>query len=381
MDNNIENKDKNAIFNRKLYITIPDDDNINGGLLSNGMKSLGDSYNGIDTPGKRFLTSSLLKKIEEGTPVNDNDIRIDLEKLKISDSYNNNNPIDDNEKEKFNKITKKSSFNKNINFNYENNNYNNKENNIEYFHDNHFVVSEDEDKEENEKEIIKNNIINNNNNIVLNSNEKEDKETKVNKELKEEDYIFEKFGKRGWQCSKCNNFNFESRMKCNRCLELKDPKTLEEIKKELEEKNSGDKKKKPLIERKGDWQCPNCHNLNFAFRQQCNRCHLSKEVYLNYKNQVQQQQQSNNNYGINLMNQPQIIQNQYNFIQNFGIVPNMYNYRRGGNDINNLNNNINNNLFWGLQQKNFNNNNNYNFWKLQLKSSLIKRKKYYKIIF
>ena len=32
----------------------------------------------------------------------------------------------------------------------------------------------------------------------------------------------------------------------------------------------------PLIERKGDWTCPNCHNLNFAFRQQCNRCHLAK---------------------------------------------------------------------------------------------------------
>ena len=39
------------------------------------------------------------------------------------------------------------------------------------------------------------------------------------------------------------------------------------------------KKKKPLIERKGDWQCPKCHNLNFAFRQQCNRCSLSKEIY------------------------------------------------------------------------------------------------------
>ena len=61
------------------------------------------------------------------------------------------------------------------------------------------------------------------------------------------------------------------------------------------------------------------------------------------------------------MNQPQIIQNQYNFIQNFGIVPNMYNYRRGGNDINNSNNNINNNLFWNLQQKNNNNNYIYNY--------------------
>ncbi len=26
-----------------------------------------------------------------------------------------------------------------------------------------------------------------------------------------EDYIFVKFGKRGWECQKCNNFNFESK--------------------------------------------------------------------------------------------------------------------------------------------------------------------------
>ena len=37
-----------------------------------------------------------------------------------------------------------------------------------------------------------------------------------------------------------------------------------------------EKKKKPLIERKGDWSCPKCRNLNFAFRTNCNRCQLSK---------------------------------------------------------------------------------------------------------
>lgn len=29
--------------------------------------------------------------------------------------------------------------------------------------------------------------------------------------LNKEDYLFEKFGKRGWQCMRCNNFNFESK--------------------------------------------------------------------------------------------------------------------------------------------------------------------------
>ena len=386
MYNEKEKINKNTIFNRALYITIPDDDNQNGGMLSNGLKSLGDSYNG-DTPGKRFLTSSLLKKIEEGTPVIEKEIRIDLEKMKISDSFNsinnnieNNNLNDDFNNEK-NKVVKKSSFNNNK-FIYDNknddknSNYNN--NNNEYFHDNHFVVSEDEDgkKEDNEnKEEYNNNHNNNNynnnnnyknnynnnnniidNNNISNNNNNEKEIKKDSKELKEEEYIFEKFGKRGWQCSKCNNFNFESRIKCNRCYEMKDPKTLEEIKKELEEKNSGDKKKKPLIERKGDWQCPKCHNLNFAFRQECNRCHLSKEVYLNYQNKIKQQ---GNNYGINLMNQPQIIQNQINLIQNFGFLPNMYNGIGRGIDNNNINNKNNNNINNKINNIN-NNNQNYN---------------------
>lgn len=34
--------------------------------------------------------------------------------------------------------------------------------------------------------------------------------------------------------------------------------------------------KKPLIERKGDWICLRCHNLNFSFRTHCNRCHFRK---------------------------------------------------------------------------------------------------------
>ena len=406
MDNEKKKINKNTIFNRALYITIPDDDNGNGGMLSNGLKSLGDSYNG-DTPGKRFLTSSLLKKIEEGTPVTEKNIRIDLEKMKISDSYNNennnienNNLNDDFNNDKSIKLQKKSSFNNNEfiydNQNDDKNNNDNDDNN-EYFHDNHFVVSEDEDekKDDNKKKRdynnnnnnynyninnihnnINNNINNNNNKIITNNNKiitnnnisnnnNNELKKRDSKELKEEEYIFEKFGKRGWQCAKCNNFNFESRIKCNRCLEMKDPKTLEEIKKELEEKNSGDKKKKPLIERKGDWQCPQCHNLNFAFRQECNRCHLSKEVYLNYQNKIQQQ---GNNFGINLMNQPQIIQNQINLIQNFGFVPNVYNGMGRGIDNNNINNNFNKISNINNNNQNYNMNNNFYNWNLQQNS-------------
>ena len=36
------------------------------------------------------------------------------------------------------------------------------------------------------------------------------------------------------------------------------------------------KKRKPFMEREGDWVCKKCKNLNFAFRTMCNRCHLQK---------------------------------------------------------------------------------------------------------
>ena len=42
--------------------------------------------------------------------------------------------------------------------------------------------------------------------------------------------------------------------------------------------NNFKNEKKPFDKRKGDWLCPNCHNLNFAFRIICNRCQLSKPI-------------------------------------------------------------------------------------------------------
>ena len=339
---------KNQIFNRALYISIPEDD-INGDNLNNGLKPLDNYYNGNEISGKDFLTSSLLKRIEEGTPVSDKQIIIDLDNLKNSDSDNlnfigNNNNLLENEKYE-NNIFPKSSFIKNINFDNTNeNNINSNNNNIEYFQfQNNFFFEENLKKEKNKK---------------LN-----DKEKIKFENLKDEEYIFKKFGKRGWQCSKCNNFNFESRIKCNRCSELKSPKTLIQIKKETEEKNLGDKKKKILIEKKGDWQCPKCHNLNFAFRKECNRCHLSKEIYFNFKNYFQ----GNNTFENNSINKPQIIRNHINFIENLDFSQNKFDKNRIWNKNINCNNNINNDNFysWNYQSNSSNNNQINNFYALK----------------
>ena len=42
-------------------------------------------------------------------------------------------------------------------------------------------------------------------------------------------------------------------------------------------KNKKNKKKKEFIEKEGDWLCFRCKNINFSFRDKCNKCHLLKE--------------------------------------------------------------------------------------------------------
>ncbi len=102
----------------------------------------------------------------------------------------------------------------------------------------------------------------------------------------------EMFGKKGWICNFCNNFNYENRSKCNRCKIAKNNqknKNLQKInfdKKNIQisnQTNQNDLLLKPKFsERVGDWFCFKCKNLNFSFRTFCNRCQLSKEDSDNY---------------------------------------------------------------------------------------------------
>jgi len=99
-----------------------------------------------------------------------------------------------------------------------------------------------------------------------------------------------KFPDGGWVCLACQNYNFCGRVRCNRCGKNKtkdDPvgKPKHLLRKENDEndpmcvnKVQAPKTKKQLKERAGDWLCMSCRNINFAFRQQCNRCKMSKEL-------------------------------------------------------------------------------------------------------
>jgi hypothetical protein len=239
------------------------------------------------------------------------------------------------------------------------------------------------------------------------------------------------YGKTGWICSMCKNFNYESkhfynplvRSKCNRCGKpqarphtdniikqpfgfeggrIPDPfcKNRQEYL-DLEEdshmtapnsnnntpfmfgnnyssnessksdpsqddinnpgcnkQSSADSKKnkkKPFVERVGDWVCIKCKNLNFSFRMICNRCQLPK---LESDKLFEQYMKNLMNYvKLNEMFQNQILTN------NNGVNNNV------NNNVNNINNNKplpkNNNLMKLLkrqdkqQQDGMYNNNNY----------------------
>ena len=104
----------------------------------------------------------------------------------------------------------------------------------------------------------------------------------------------EMFGKKGWICNYCNNFNYENRSKCNRCKIGKNNqknKNQQKINVNFEKKNTQISNqnnqnnlllKQKFSERVGDWFCFKCKNLNFSFRTICNRCQLSKEDSDNY---------------------------------------------------------------------------------------------------
>jgi len=100
------------------------------------------------------------------------------------------------------------------------------------------------------------------------------------KNMEKVEYLVEMFGRKGWICKLCNNFNYETRNKCNRCGIIKKPKRIVDLKQKMD--NIGMKERS---NKKGDWICINCRNLNYSFRTFCNRCKIPKiNNYLNANN-------------------------------------------------------------------------------------------------
>ena len=110
-----------------------------------------------------------------------------------------------------------------------------------------------------------------NNNVSNNNMKQKKKKSKKKKKKEKDEFTIEMFGRRGWICEQCNNFNYDSRHKCNRCGLPEQPKVINSSL-NLVNLNNGNENDG----HKGDWCCKNCNNLNYAFRLVCNRCQMPK---------------------------------------------------------------------------------------------------------
>jgi hypothetical protein len=174
---------------------------------------------------------------------------------KVSESNKN---LTNEEEGKINAFPKTEINNNNLNSNFE---PNSKSNNNEF---KNLIVNINcpsfKPSNFNNKEIK--NIISESNTI---SNKIENKNRDKENGLTEDEYSIKMFGKNGWICVLCNNFNYETRTRCNRCKSLKNPKKIVNTK--YKTKNGFNSNNDV-----SDWICSKCQNLNYSFRTICNRC-------------------------------------------------------------------------------------------------------------
>lgn len=83
-------------------------------------------------------------------------------------------------------------------------------------------------------------------------------------------------GERGnWLCTKCRNVNYHHRTKCHRCNCSK-PVGAEAITPDQAEKEAPSGP--PVAGVNNAWRCGKCQNVNFFYRETCNRCKSDKSI-------------------------------------------------------------------------------------------------------
>lgn len=75
-----------------------------------------------------------------------------------------------------------------------------------------------------------------------------------------------------WQCPDCQNINFAVRSACNRCQAPRQVQAMPSY----QPPQKGQGKGGPVAGVDGNWACPKCNNVNFAMREACNRCQEEK---------------------------------------------------------------------------------------------------------
>ena len=85
------------------------------------------------------------------------------------------------------------------------------------------------------------------------------------------------------------------------------------------------KKQKPFMERTGDWICKKCKNLNFAFRQECNRCKFPKKEENENENNEKKEDNNNNKENNEIDDTTTNNKNYFNYNNNNG---QQFNFRK-----------------------------------------------------
>lgn len=76
-----------------------------------------------------------------------------------------------------------------------------------------------------------------------------------------------------WQCPQCQNVNFAIRTVCNRCQA---PQPAPQHYPGKGGKGGGGGRGGPVAGIEGNWACPQCRNVNYAMRDACNKCQAPK---------------------------------------------------------------------------------------------------------
>jgi len=76
-----------------------------------------------------------------------------------------------------------------------------------------------------------------------------------------------------WACPQCRNVNYAMREACNRC---QTPKPEQQPGPIRPLGATGLPGSAPVAGVAGNWACPQCHNVNYAIREECNRCSFPK---------------------------------------------------------------------------------------------------------
>lgn len=88
-----------------------------------------------------------------------------------------------------------------------------------------------------------------------------------------------------WKCPQCSNINFGQRDSCNRCQAPKPPPEYIAQREAIVQATapgsgggSAGGRGAPHAGVDGNWKCSGCGNVNFKWRESCNRCGTAKEI-------------------------------------------------------------------------------------------------------